>query len=120
MAANTTAATSKSSQSSTFPPVRTPTSDRRTDLPSSPWQSLPPLMAKVGVTALAGQVLMLDGNPLAGVTQPLGVSVGGIHSSGNANTISGLQGGSLEEGTEISSENPLLPHYRLVRWESAR
>ena len=44
-----------------------------------------------------------------GISQPLGVSVGGIHSSGNANTISDLQGGSLDVGTEISSENPLLP-----------
>jgi RHS repeat-associated protein len=44
-----------------------------------------------------------------GITQPLGVSLGGIHSSGNANTISDLQGASLDVGTEVSSENPLLP-----------
>lgn len=35
---------------------------------SSPWQSLPPLGAAPGVTALAGQVLRLNGAPLQGVT----------------------------------------------------
>jgi RHS repeat-associated protein len=40
----------------------------RTNRPDSPWQDLPPLAAPSGVTALAGQVLRLDGQPLAGVT----------------------------------------------------
>ena len=35
---------------------------------ASPWQSLPPLAAPPGVTALAGQVLRLNGAPLADVT----------------------------------------------------
>lgn len=36
--------------------------------PDSSWQSLPPLQAEPGVTALAGQVLTLTGQPLANVT----------------------------------------------------
>lgn len=40
---------------------------RRGDRESS-WQSLPPLQAAPGVTALSGQVLTLNGRPLAGVT----------------------------------------------------
>lgn len=39
----------------------------RTDRPSSSWQSLPPLQAEPGMTALAGQVLALNGKPLSGV-----------------------------------------------------
>ncbi len=35
---------------------------------NSPFRSLPPLQAKPGVTALAGQVLTLDGRPLSKVT----------------------------------------------------
>ncbi len=34
----------------------------------SSWQAMPPLKAQAGVTALAGQVLTLDGKPLANVT----------------------------------------------------
>jgi RHS repeat-associated protein len=40
----------------------------RTNRSPSPWQSLPPLQAPPGVTALAGQVLRLNGQPLADVT----------------------------------------------------
>ncbi|MGH9410198.1 MAG: kelch repeat-containing protein [Vicinamibacterales bacterium] len=40
----------------------------RVNAGSSPWQSLPPRMAPGGVTALSGQVLKLDGRPLADVT----------------------------------------------------
>src|SRR5439155_19248626 len=36
--------------------------------PHSPWQDLPPLQADPGVTALAGQLLDLKGDPLAKVT----------------------------------------------------
>ncbi len=54
------------------PGVWIPTSDWRTDLPPSPWQSLPAYRAKSGVTALSGQVLTLDGMPLAGVTLEVG------------------------------------------------
>jgi RHS repeat-associated protein len=45
-----------------------PTSDWQTHRGPSKWQSLPPLKAPPGVTALAGQVLKLDGNPLRHVT----------------------------------------------------
>jgi YD repeat-containing protein len=40
----------------------------RSNRPDSPWEKLPPLEARPGVTALAGQVLRLDGRPLADVT----------------------------------------------------
>jgi RHS repeat-associated protein len=40
----------------------------RTNRPNSPWQAMPPLQAAAGVTAVAGQVLRLDGQPLPGVT----------------------------------------------------
>ena len=39
---------------------------------TSRWQSLPPLQAEPGVTALAGQVLKLDGAPLKHVTLMIG------------------------------------------------
>lgn len=39
-----------------------------TNLPQSPWQRLPSLQALPGVTAVAGQVLRLNGAPLAHVT----------------------------------------------------
>ena len=45
-----------------------PTSDWQTHRGPSKWQSLPPLQAPPGITALAGQVLKLDGNPLRHVT----------------------------------------------------
>ena len=40
--------------------------------PHSAWQDLPPLQAGSGVTALAGQVLRLNGEPLANVTLQIG------------------------------------------------
>jgi RHS repeat-associated protein len=40
----------------------------RSNRPPSPWQSLPPLAGRAGVTAVAGQVLKLNGAPLRGVT----------------------------------------------------
>jgi YD repeat-containing protein len=45
--------------------------DERTGRPVSPWQDLAPLEAPPGVTALAGQVLQLNGAPLPGVTLEL-------------------------------------------------
>jgi hypothetical protein len=38
----------------------------------SPWRKLPPLQAPAGVTALAGQALLLNGRPLADVTLTIG------------------------------------------------
>ncbi len=46
----------------------TPNGDWMTHRGPSKWQSLPPLKAPPGVTALAGQVLKLNGDPLAHVT----------------------------------------------------
>jgi len=43
----------------------------RTNRPPSPWESLAPLTAPPGVTAISGRVLMLDGRPLPGVTLAL-------------------------------------------------
>jgi RHS repeat-associated protein len=40
----------------------------QTNRAKSTWQSLPPLQAEPGVTAIAGQALTLNGKPLAGVT----------------------------------------------------
>ena len=40
----------------------------RSDFPETHWQKLAPLQAPPGVTALAGQVLTLDGKPLRNVT----------------------------------------------------
>jgi RHS repeat-associated protein len=40
----------------------------RSGRPDSPWQQLPRLLAPDGVTAVSGQVLRLNGSPLAGVT----------------------------------------------------
>jgi len=44
----------------------------RTGRPNSPWRQLPPLKAAPGVTALAGQVLALNGRPLADIQIGLG------------------------------------------------
>lgn len=39
---------------------------------NSPWKKLPPLKAPPGVTAISGQVLLLDGHPLSDVTLRIG------------------------------------------------
>lgn len=46
--------------------------ERRNGRPYSHWQSLPPLQAPPGVTAVAGQVLRLNGDPLPDVTIKIG------------------------------------------------
>jgi RHS repeat-associated protein len=46
--------------------------ERRDGKPYSPWQSLPPLRAASGITALSGQVLRLNGQPLEDVTLQIG------------------------------------------------
>jgi RHS repeat-associated protein len=40
----------------------------KAERPPSPWESLEPLMAPPGTTAISGRVLTLDGRPLAGVS----------------------------------------------------
>lgn len=52
--------------------VWNPTLDWMTHNPPSTWQSMPPLQARAGVTALAGQVLKLDGTPLPHVKLQIG------------------------------------------------
>jgi RHS repeat-associated protein len=52
--------------------VWNPTLDWMTHNSPSTWQNLPPLRARAGVTALAGQVLKLDGTPLAHVKLQIG------------------------------------------------
>jgi hypothetical protein len=47
---------------------------RRDGKPYSRWQDLPPLSAPSGATALAGQVLRLNGLPLANVTLRIGTN----------------------------------------------
>jgi RHS repeat-associated protein len=54
------------------PDARNMRGDWRSNRPESQWQKLPPLQAEAGVTALAGQVLLLNGNPLPGVTLQIG------------------------------------------------
>jgi RHS repeat-associated protein len=49
-----------------------PTADWMIHGGTSRWQTLPPLQAPPGVVALAGQVLKLDGTPLARVTLQIG------------------------------------------------
>ena len=46
--------------------------DQRTPAADSSWRVLPPLQAAHGVTALTGQALLLNGQPLAGVTLEIG------------------------------------------------
>lgn len=50
------------------PEVWDPSSSQRRRSGDSPWRQLPPLEAPDGVTALAGQALLLNGRPLADVT----------------------------------------------------
>src|SRR5947207_2588332 len=54
------------------PDLSNPRSGWRTGRPDSPWQSYLPLQAAPGVTALAGQVLALNGQPIPGVNLTLG------------------------------------------------
>lgn len=54
------------------PDARNMRGDWRSNRPTSQWQKLPPLQAAPGVTALAGQVLLLNGNPLPNVTLQIG------------------------------------------------
>lgn len=54
------------------PNPQNPYADWRSNRPESPWQKLPPLQAPDGVTALSGQVLKLNGLPLARVTLQIG------------------------------------------------
>jgi RHS repeat-associated protein len=51
-----------------IPDPRNPDERWRTNRPRSSWESLAPLVAPPGVTAISGRVLTLDGRPLPGVT----------------------------------------------------
>ena len=62
---------------------------------ASPSQKLPPLQAAAGVTALAGQVLLLNGAPLAGVTLSLGDKTALTDNSGRF-LLSGVTSGKGE------------------------
>src|ERR1043165_3630948 len=55
-----------------MPDSRALRGDWRSHRPPSHWQDMPPLQAPNGVTALAGQVLLINGNPLADVTLQIG------------------------------------------------
>src|SRR6266545_145308 len=58
-------------RATTKPGCRTPSGGKdgwRSNRPDSPAASLPPLTAPAGVTAVAGQVLRLNGQPLPDVT----------------------------------------------------
>jgi RHS repeat-associated protein len=55
-------------EESGVPNARSRENGWRSERPPSPWESLPPLMAAPGVTAISGRVLTLDGQPLAGVS----------------------------------------------------
>ncbi|MGH7535095.1 MAG: Ig-like domain-containing protein, partial [Gemmatimonadales bacterium] len=58
------------------------TGEWRDGRPYSPWHSLGPLQAPPGVTALAGQVLQLNGQPLPNVTLRIGSATAGTDDSG--------------------------------------
>lgn len=51
-----------------LPDARNMRGDWRSNRPESQWQKMPRLQAQPGVTALSGQVLLLNGNPLPDVT----------------------------------------------------
>lgn len=55
-----------------IPDARNMRGDWRSKRSESQWQKLPPLQAEPGMTALAGQVLLLNGNPLPDVTLQIG------------------------------------------------
>jgi RHS repeat-associated protein len=58
----------------------------------SPWRKLPPLEAPPGVTAISGQVLLLDGHPLANVTLRAGSNSAETDRTGRF-LLRGLSGG---------------------------
>ena len=62
--------------------------------PTTPWTQAPPLQGREGETALAGQVLALDGLPLAGVRLSIeGTYVASESDSGGRFLLSGLPAG---------------------------
>ena len=64
----TTASAREASDSSDSPWVPDAQSGWQVGAASSPWESMKPLMARPGETALSGRTLRLDGTPLAGVS----------------------------------------------------
>ena len=103
----------------------------RTGAKRSPWQDLPPLTAPEGVTALSGQVLRINGTPLADVDLRIGNQTARSDSSGrfllrldglatgrhvleidgaSANRA-GRQYGFFEAGAQVVSDRTtVLPH----------
>jgi hypothetical protein len=71
--------------------------------PESRWQKLPPLMAPPGVTALSGQVLRLNGEPLANVT----FSIGGAETRSDR-TGSGCHSGRARRGVALGAGGSVL------------
>lgn len=81
-----------------------PTSDWRTHLPPPVSQSLPPLQAPAGVTAVAGQVLTIYGSPLPGVTLQIGNKSVSSDSTGRF-LLADLDAGNLKLDIVGSSAN---------------
>jgi RHS repeat-associated protein len=81
----------------------------RSNRPASPLQSLPPFQAAPGVTALAGQVLSLDGEALRNVTLRMGDRETVTDSTGRF-LLSGVQSGRgvlLIDGFTATSPRPV-------------
>jgi RHS repeat-associated protein len=72
--------------------------------PYSRWQDLPPLQAPPGVTALAGQVLRLNGQPLADVTLRIGTQSAMTDPTGRF-LLKGIGAGRLELIMDGSTAN---------------
>lgn len=71
---NSSSAANAQDQETWQPSPKAMHGDWRAHRAASRFQSLPPLQARPGVTALSGQVLKLDGNPLADVLLKIGTS----------------------------------------------
>lgn len=77
---------------------------RRDGKPYSRWQDLPPLSAPSGATALAGQVLRLNGLPLANVTLRIGTNTAVTDNTGRF-LLTGLTAGREELIMDGSTAN---------------
>lgn len=85
-----------------------PTADFRAHMPPSPFEKLPLPQAAPGVTALAGRVLKLDGNPLPNVTLKIGQRKAVTDKNGMfllVNINSGHQGLVIDGSTAKNGKN---------------